>query len=236
MKVDIIFTADEVTKDKTRGKISIVIDVLRATSVMVTALENGAKRIFPFKDIKTIQERCENLTDIIKCGERNALKIDGFDLGNSPLEFTKEIVSGKDIYMTTTNGTKAIENALSSDKILICSFLNLHSVVEKIVEYNKDTVIICAGTNGKFSLDDALCAGLIIKDLQKNSSIDIDDTALALIRISESHKNIKDILAGSHHYSLLLSLGFEKDMEHIFSLNKYQIVPEYINGYISLAK
>lgn len=234
MKVDIIFTADEVSQEKTEGKICVVIDVLRATSVMITALHNGAEKIFPFKDIKTIQERCENLKNIIKCGERNALKIDGFDLGNSPLEFTKEKVFGKDIYMSTTNGTKAVENSLSAEKIIICSFLNIKSVSEKLLEYKKDVVIVCAGTNGKFSLDDTLCAGLIIKEIQKHTEIQMNDVLLAAVRISESHENIKDILKGSTHYERLLSLGFEKDMEHIFSLNKYSIVPEYKNRYISI--
>ena len=234
MKVDIIFTADEVSQEKTKGKICVVIDVLRATSVMITALHNGAEKIFPFKDIKTIQERCKNLTNIIKCGERNALKIDGFDLGNSPLEFTKEKILGKDIYMSTTNGTKAVENSLSAEKIIICSFLNIKSVSEKLLEYKKDVVIVCAGTNGKFSLDDTLCAGLIIKEMQKHTEIQMNDVLLAAVKISESHENIKDILKGSTHYERLLSLGFEKDMEHIFSLNKYSIVPEYKNGYISI--
>lgn len=234
MKVDIIFTADEVSQEKTEGKICVVIDVLRATSVMITALHNGAEKIFPFKDIKIIQERCENLKNIIKCGERNALKIDGFDLGNSPLEFTKEKVFGKDIYMSTTNGTKAVENSLSAEKIIICSFLNIKSVSKKLLEYKKDVVIVCAGTNGKFSLDDTLCAGLIIKEMQKHTEIQMNDVLLAAVRISESHEDIKDILKGSTHYERLLSLGFEKDMEHIFSLNKYSIVPEYKNGYISI--
>ena len=234
MKVDIIFTADEVSQEKTEGKICVIIDVLRATSVMITALHNGAEKIFPFKDIKTIQERCENLKNIIKCGERNALKIDGFDLGNSPLEFTKEKVFGKDIYMSTTNGTKAVENSLSAEKIIICSFLNVKSVSEKLLEYKKDCVIVCAGTNGKFSLDDTLCAGLIIKEMAKHTEIQMNDVLLAAVRISESHENIEDILKGSTHYERLLSLGFEKDMEHIFSLNKYSIVPEYKNGYISI--
>lgn len=234
MKIDVLFTADEVSPEKVKGKICIIIDVLRATSVMVTALHNGAKKIYPFKDIKTIQERCENLKNIIKCGERNALKIEGFDLGNSPLEFTKEIVFGKDIYMSTTNGTKAIENSLGAHKILICSFLNIQSIVEKILSYNKDITIICSGTNGKFSIDDALCAGMIIKRLKKSTSVEMNDILLSLIRISESHDTIPEILKECYHYQLLLSLGFEKDMEHIFSVDKYSIVPEYENGYVSL--
>ncbi len=236
MKADIIFTADDVSQEKVQGKICVVIDVLRATSVMITALSNGAEKIFPFKDIETIQERCRNLKNIIKCGERNALKIEGFDLGNSPLEFTREKVAGKDIYMSTTNGTKAIENCIGAEKILICSFLNLSSVVKKLIKYKRDVNIICAGTDGKFSLDDALCAGMIIKKLSENTDLKIDDTALALVRIADSGKNIKDILIGSLHYSRLLALGFEKDTEHIFSVDKYSVVPEYHNGYISLSE
>lgn len=235
MKADIIFTADEVSQEKVKGKICVVIDVLRATSVMVTALSNGAEKIFPFRDIETIQERCRNLKNIIKCGERNALKIDGFDLGNSPLEFTKEKVSGKDIYMSTTNGTKAVENCIGADEILICSFLNLPSVVKKLIEYKRDVNIVCAGTNGKFSLDDALCAGLIVNELIKSNEVkvEIDDTALALVKIAQSEKSIPEILEGSYHYSLLLSLSFQKDMEHIFSVGKYSVVPVYREGYIS---
>lgn len=234
MKIEVVFTADKAKEKNMKGKTCVVIDVFRATSVMITALENGARKIFPFKDIETIQEKCRNLKNIIKCGERNALKIDGFDLGNSPLEFTKEKVFNKDIYMSTTNGTKAIENSISSDKILICSFLNISSVVEKIIEYKKDCVIVCAGTNGEFSLDDALCAGLIIKELKGKTEIFIDDISLALIRVSESNKNMEDILLGSTHYSRLLSLGFKKDIDYILTLNKYSIVPEYKNRYISI--
>ena len=236
MNIDVIFTADKANSENTKDKICIVIDVLRATSVMITALHNGANKIYPFKDIKTIQERCENLKNIIKCGERNAVKIPGFHLGNSPLEFTKEIVAGKDIYMTTTNGTRAIENSLSAKKIFIASFLNIRAVVDKIREYNEDIVIVCAGTDNKFSIDDALCAGLIIKDLKNFTEISINDEILALIRIAESHENIRDILNGSFHYSRLLALGFEEDMKHIFSVNKYSIVPEFEKGYISLKK
>lgn len=234
MKIDVIETAGCITQEKVEGKTAIIIDVLRATSVMTTALANGVNGIYPYKDIESVVKHASSDNNPLLCGERKGLKIDGFDCGNSPLEYPKEKVSGKTMYMTTSNGTRAIESAAKyASKIYIGAFLNLQSIVDRIVSENKDVVIICSGTDDNFSLDDALCAGEIIKRAVKaNPSIHCTDIALALKLIAENSSDIFVTLKGSKHFEYLKSIGFEGDMQHCFSLDKYDIVPEYIVGFI----
>lgn len=235
MTINVIETAGCITEDKIKGKTAIIIDVLRATSVMTTALANGVNGIYPYKDIESVIKHSSKDKNPLLCGERKGLKIDGFDCGNSPLEFTCEKVSGKTMYMTTSNGTRAIENtAKYASKIYIGAFLNLQSIVDRIVKEENDVVIICSGTDDNFSLDDALCAGEIIKRAVKiKSNIKCSDIALALKLIAENSVDIFTTLKGSKHFEYLKSIGFEGDMNHCFSIDKYDIVPEYIEGFIS---
>ncbi len=234
MKVDVILTAGEIKAEKIKDKIVVIIDVLRATSVMVTAIANGAKAIYPYKDIESVLENCKKSNSYVLGGERKGLKIEGFDFGNSPLEYTKEMVNGKDVFMTTSNGTRAIENSANgSKKLFIACFLNIESVVNKLIEENQDTVIICSGTNDEFSLDDALCAGEIVKRLaEKVKDIKLSDISLGVKIIAENSKGIEDTLTGSKHFEYLKSIGFYGDMNHCFSIDKFDIVPEYRDGVI----
>lgn len=235
MKVDVILTAGEIKADKIKDKIVVIIDVLRATSVMTTALANGAKAIYPYKDIESVLQNCKKSSSYVLGGERKGLKIEGFDFGNSPLEYTKEAVYGKDVFMTTSNGTRAIEaSANGSKKLYIACFLNIQSVVDKLKAENQDTVIVCSGTNDEFSLDDALCAGEIIKRLSEKSDIKFSDISLGLKIIAESSKGVEETLKGSKHFEYLKSIGFYGDMNHCFSIDKFDIVPEYKNGIVSL--
>lgn len=235
MKVDVILTAGEIKADKIKDKIVVIIDVLRATSVMTTALANGAKAIYPYKDIESVLQNCKKSSSYVLGGERKGLKIEGFDFGNSPLEYTKEAVYGKDVFMTTSNGTRAIEaSANGSKKLYIACFLNIQSVVDKLKAENQDTVIVCSGTNDEFSLDDALCAGEIIKRLSEKSGIKFSDISLGLKIIAKSSKGVEETLKGSKHFEYLKSIGFYGDMNHCFSIDKFDIVPEYKNGIVSL--
>lgn len=235
MKVDVILTAGEIKAEKIKDKIVVIIDVLRATSVMTTALANGVKAIYPYRDIESVLENCKKSSSYVLGGERKGLKIEGFDFGNSPLEYTKEAVNGKDLFMTTSNGTRAIEaSANGSKKLFIACFLNVQSVVEKLILENQDTVIVCSGTNDEFSLDDALCAGEIIKRLSKEADVKLTDISLGLKIIAENSKGIEDTLTGSKHFEYLKSIGFYGDMNHCFSMDKFHIVPEYKNGVITL--
>lgn len=235
MKIDIILTAADIQPEKIKDKIVVIIDVLRATSVMITALANGAKAVYPYKDIESVLENSKKSKSFVLGGERKGLKIEGFDFGNSPLEYTKEAVSGKDMFMTTSNGTRAIENSANgSKKLFIAAFLNVESVAKKILEENDDTVIICSGTNNNFSLDDALCAGEIIRRVkEKNRDIQLTDISLAMKRLAETSLGIEETLEGSKHFEYLKTIGFYGDMNHCFTMDMFDIVPEYKNGVIT---
>lgn len=234
MKIDVILTAADIKAEKIKNKIVVIIDVLRATSVMVTALANGAKAIYPYKNIESVLENCKKSDSYVLGGERKGLKIEGFDFGNSPLEYTKEAVEGKDMFMTTSNGTRAIENAANgSKKLFIAAFLNIQSIVEKLLQENNDTVIVCSGTDNEFSLDDALCAGEIIRRIVTiNKDVKLTDISLSLKLLAENSETIEKTLEGSKHFEYLKSIGFYGDMNHCFTMDKFQIVPEYVNGVI----
>ena len=235
MKIDVILTAADIQPEKIKDKIVVIIDVLRATSVMITALANGAKAVYPYKDIESVLENSKKSKSFVLGGERKGLKIEGFDFGNSPLEYTKEAVSGKDMFMTTSNGTRAIENSANgSKKLFIAAFLNVESVAKKILEENDDTVIICSGTDNNFSLDDALCAGEIIRRVkEKNRDIQLTDISLAMKRLAETSLGIEETLEGSKHFEYLKTIGFYGDMNHCFTMDMFDIVPEYKNGVIT---
>ncbi|UUV17662.1 2-phosphosulfolactate phosphatase [Fusobacteria bacterium ZRK30] len=229
MNIDVIFSANEVTKDRVEGKIVVVIDVLRATSVMLTAMKNGAREIRPFKEIDKLISYTKDLKGVLRCGERKGTKIDGFDLGNSPLEYKSEIVCGKVICMTTSNGTNALVNSSYGKKILIGSYLNLDLLCKKIDEIGEDLVIVCAGTNGEFSLDDSLCAGETIKRLKYKT---LSDSARAMYMIASTPGTLKEKLKETKHYNFLKKLGEIKDLEICFSIDSQNILLEYRDGTI----
>lgn len=237
MVIDVIDTAGNVTEEKIKNKIVVIIDVLRATSVMTTALANGVNAIYPYKDIESVIENSKKDSNALLCGERKGLKIEGFHCGNSPLEYPHEKVAGKTMYMTTSNGTRAIENcARYARKIYIGAFLNIQAVTDKLVENRDDAVLVCSGTNDNFSFDDALCAGEIIKRaVERDAHIKCTDMALALKFIADHSTDISTTLKGCKHFEYLKSIGFEGDMEHCFTMDKYNIVPEYTDGKIKIA-
>lgn len=234
MKIEILVSAKEALNKDFKGKNVVVIDVLRATTVMITALKNGAEKIYPFKEIKEAIEKKEELKDGLLAGERKGLKIEGFDFGNSPLEFTEKKIKGKVICMTTSNGTRAIENSQSGDNIYIASYINVSSVVEKVLKNEKDLIIVCAGTEDEFSLDDSLCAGIIANKILEKRSVLMDDFTISLQNLAKYSKNIKEVLKDSKHYSYLKKIGYESDLDYCLTLDCCDIVPEYKNKEIKV--
>ncbi|WP_297487397.1 2-phosphosulfolactate phosphatase [uncultured Cetobacterium sp.] len=233
MKIEIISSVkDALGRDFSKEKV-VVIDVLRATSVMITAFLNGAKDIYPFKDIKDVKNAKEKHKTALLAGERKGIKIDSFDFGNSPLEFKKEKIENKEILMTTSNGTRAIESAISAKKLYIGGYLNISGIVEKLMETDEDIILLCSGTDNEFSLDDALCAGIICKKLmEKEKEIKVNDFTLSLVKLSNLITSVYDTLKGSKHFEYLKKIGYEDDLKYCLSIDLTKIVPEYIDGKI----
>lgn len=230
MNIDVIISADNIKEEKIKGKTVIIIDILRATSVIVTALDNGCTEVIPVlnvEDAKAIVK--ENREKYILGGERNALKIEGFDFSNSPLDYTKKVAQDKILVMTTTNGTKAINGAVKGKNILIGAMINAKAVAHKAIELDNDLVIINSGTNGEFSIDDFICSGYIIDCILNEMNAKLSDIAVTSHYIYEKNKDILGFLNKAKHYSILKNLGLIEDIKYCCTKDITNIVPEFHN-------
>ncbi|WP_394870378.1 2-phosphosulfolactate phosphatase family protein [Clostridium butyricum] len=235
MKIDIIISADDIIESKLENKIAVVIDMFRATSVIVTALNNGCEEVIPFLTIEETLESSEELNreEYILGGERRAVKIDGFDLSNSPLEYTKEVVENKKVLITTTNGTRTLTKSNSAKRIIIAAMINAKAVADKLLEINENVVIINAGTNGNFSMDDYICSGYIINEMLKvDNQIELTDISKTANMIYENNSDIISYVKEATHYSVMKSLELDNDIEYCIKKSIVNNVPEYKDGKI----
>ena len=234
MIISVVPTAQQAQDIDFNGKTAVVIDVLRATSVITTALDNGAQEVIPVKTVEQAQSlyAASDTAHTLRGGERNALKIEGFDLSNSPLEYKRQTVEGKTVILTTTNGTNAINNVNGADEVMLACFRNAAAVVD-VIAGRKDVTIVCAGTEGKFSLDDGLCAGLLIELLKQKTEVETDDLGLLLHRFyKESKANLLGALSGCFHLKRLFTLGFYDDIRFCLETSCVKTVPVLREGKI----
>jgi 2-phosphosulfolactate phosphatase len=238
INVDVFFTSQSLQEDTLRGKTAVVIDVLRASSTITTALSNGARQIIPVEDMGEASklQRTIDSDAYLLCGEKDGKKIDGYDYGNSPLEYTKEAVEDKTIIFNTTNGTKAIKKTGVALQSYIASFLNMAAVAEKLASHDNEIVLICAGWKGRISFEDSLLAGALIHslgngELPQNAK---DGAKVAFGLFEKYGDDISGIVKQSDHAQRLKSLVSEEEIEYCCQLNKFDIVPEYRDGIISI--
>ena len=232
MIIQVIPTAQQAQDIDFGGKTAVVIDVLRATSVITTALENGAREVLPVAGIAEAQSLYAQLdaNATLRGGERNAVKIEGFDLGNSPLEYKRKTVEGKTLILTTTNGTQAIQNVKGADAAVLACFRNAAAVAEYLMSLPQcdrlNLIIVCAGTEGRFSLDDGLCAGMLIELLKQKTEVETDDLGLLLNHYyNESQANLLGALSGCYHLKRLFTLGFYDDIRFCLDANCVTTIP-----------
>ncbi|MGG1571728.1 2-phosphosulfolactate phosphatase [Fictibacillus sp. NRS-1165] len=168
MRILTVSTVEEIRPGHVDGRTVIVIDVLRASSTIVTALDSGFEFVIP---VGTATEAfaLHSLNTVI-AGERHCQKIDGFDYNNSPTELRKKDHKGKHLILTTTNGTKAVEKAAKADRLLIGCFLNASACINAAMVHNRDITICCAGTRNEFALEDGLAAGMMVHSAKKQAS------------------------------------------------------------------
>ena len=236
MKLDAVFAPAEIEGSRLTGRAIAVIDVLRATSSIVTALANGARAVIPVDTVERAVHRASEMgsDDAVLCGERGSRPIEGFRLGNSPAEFSEANVRGRTLVMTTSNGTRALLAGSAGSRCIVAAFLNVSAAATALAD-EEDVVLLCAGRVGRFSLDDAVCAGLIARRLAARDGVESSDGALAAIVLAaEWGDSIGGMLRSTAAGRQLESLQLEGDVAYCGTLDRYAHVPEMNAGRITL--
>lgn len=235
MKIDTFSVYCNVGTQDMLGKTAVMVDALRASATIITAISNGCDRIVPTSEANeaaAIRKISEG--NVLLCGEIGAQKVGGFDLGNSPLEYTQEMVEDKVIIFSTTNGTVAIKTLAQAEDIFVSTFINATAAAQKAYDTGRDILLVGAGTRGKVSFDDVLATGCLIDRLLKiDDSIETDDAGkIALKLYTDAKHDILAALSGSEHFEYLRQLKLYDDLEYCTREDMFDIVPVYREGVI----
>jgi 2-phosphosulfolactate phosphatase len=213
--------------------IVVIIDVLRATSTIATALHNGAKCVIPVDSVAKCIELGRQI-DGITAGERDGMIAEGLEHGNSPFEYPREFVGGKTLVLTTTNGTKLLHMALDrgAGQIITGSFPNLSSVCRYLVDQNRPVVLGCAAWKDRVNIEDMLFAGAIINQVKHQFSINCDSSQIAETVYLEARSDLFAFMQAKNasHYQRLMGYGLEKDIRYCLTPDVAPVLPLYENG------
>lgn len=238
MSVVVYFTPEEVDAAALQGRTAVVIDVLRATSTVVEALANGARAIYPTLSSEEAVRLAASLgrDDALLCGERRGLKIEGFDLGNSPAEFVAEAVAGKPLVMSTTNGTRALLASAGAARVVVASLLNLRAAADAVAA-DERLALVCAGKEGRFALEDALCAGQLLARVRerRGAELVLDDAAEAALVLAERFPPEAQVLERTAAGRALVDVGLGADLLFCAQCDRHGVVPEMNDRVIRLA-
>ncbi|TLY32245.1 MAG: 2-phosphosulfolactate phosphatase [Ignavibacteria bacterium] len=241
IRIETRFTPREVDELHFKDKNVVVIDVLRASTTIAVALRNGAKEIIPVANVESAVKISGSLFgDVtLRAGERNARRIEGFNLGNSPREFTEAVVRGKSIIFMTTNGTSAMARGRHARKQIIAGFINLSMVVNFLRDLMSDFIILCAGRENGFCIEDAVCAGKIINRLAGDSEPELilDDSGRAAAALDMNFgADILKMLERSTHGAYLSEIGFAEDLKVCGELDSVSVLPVLSGSVIRVNK
>jgi len=233
MKLDVYFTPLGLTAGDLAGRGVVVIDVLRATTTIVCALANGARAVVPAASSEDAVKMTANLErdGFLLAGERKYLAIPGFSLGNSPREMTADMIGGKTVYLTTTNGTPALVAAQGADPVLVGAAVNFSAVADRardVLRDRGDLVIICAGREKQFALEDAYAAGRLVKAVKKGlRKLVLNDSAHVALGLTQRHKHWFDAFTACEAGRQLEELALSEDVTFCAEADRFAIVPTY---------
>jgi 2-phosphosulfolactate phosphatase len=220
--VDVCLSPDMMHLYEIGDRTVVVVDILRATSCMVTAFAHGVHHIIPFANLDNC--RAMKAHGYITSGERNGMKVDGFDKGNSPFEYM-EGMKGAKLAFTTTNGTEAIDRSSRAKEVVIGSFLNLSSVANHLLAGSNNVLILCAGWKGKVNMEDTLFAGALVEKIRDQIAPECDAPRAAQHLYEAAKKDLTGFLADSSHVRRLARLDVIKDIRFCLTPDQYNIVP-----------
>lgn len=239
MDVEVFLTSHNLTDEDVKGRTVVVIDVLRASASIITALKNGARAVVPVLDMEEASKIASNLDQLsyLLGGERGGHRIEGYHLGNSPLEYTEDVVKDRTVIITTTNGTAALSRARSAHHLLVASFLNAGKTIDFVKASGRDLTIVCAGRKNRVSLEDTLCAGLLLHLLWEGKLPSfVSDTAyMAYTQYASDLHDIRDALRYCNHAQWLSQNGFESDVDYCTAIDTVPVLPYYKENRLVLA-
>lgn len=221
--IDVCLTPELLPQHDLSNQTVVIVDILRATSSMVTAFAHGVQRIQPVahpEECRTWRER-----GYLIAGERDGKKIADFDLGNSPLEYQPGWVQGRSLAMTTTNGTLAITKAKEAQQLITASFLNLNAVVNFLTAQETSVVVVCAGWKGHVNLEDTLFAGVLVDQLRSHFRVGSDAALMASVAYQAAQHDLLGFLSQSSHVRRLQQLGRQEDIEFCLRESLYKVIP-----------
>jgi 2-phosphosulfolactate phosphatase len=234
VRIDVLFGGASVAQSDVAGRVVAVIDVLRASTSIATALSNGARAVIPLEtsDEVVMRAKAFERADVLLAGERKMLRIPGFDLGNSPADFKRETVEGKTILMTTTNGTPAITSAAGARDVIVASYVNYTAVLTMLraaLRGGTDITLICSGRERQFALEDAGCAGRYVANVSKRlTGVTMNDAAQTCALIDKRYGDqVVKLFEASEHGRALRDAGFADDLTACAEVDSYPVIPLY---------
>jgi 2-phosphosulfolactate phosphatase len=238
MRLDVLLLPREIPVRPRPEPYAVVIDVLRATTSIVVAFQHGCRSILPVPNAEEALAARAASPKAVLAGEQGGLRVPGFDLGNSPREFTGEAVGGRDVILTTSNGTKALRAAAGGRTVAIGAFRNRAAVGDWLVARGADSLIVCSGYEGGFSLEDAVCAGAIAdRVVQLAAGFILGDGARACQALWQRFgPDLLPLFRETDWGRRMLALGFEADLAVCAELDVTNVVPQMEAGRITLGR
>lgn len=235
MLVDLFLTPIPLGRAKVSGRTVVAIDVLRSSTTTCAAIKAGAKGVIPTPGPGEAAEMWNKLgSDMaVLAGERENVRIENFKLGNSPSEYVSEVVAGKFVIMTTTNGTAVYRDTVGADLVICGALVNVSRVAKKVAEAGSDLVIACSGQEGGFSIEDTICAGMLIHLLATEHKCNLtlnDAGSLALLLYRSNKSALKKTIQQGEHGRRLTELGFAADVDTAAAVDSIPVLPVLVDG------
>lgn len=230
-QIELYLSWDEAREVSFEGAVVLVIDLLRVTTTITTALESGARSVRSVAGLESASHYKESNPEVLLCGERGGFKVEGFDLGNSPLEYTPQKIKDRDLVVSSTNGTQALALTQEAEETILLCLRNQMAVLEYLreKEYSSSRLILlCSGTEKFASLDDIICGGLFLHEyLSERSTYTLNDGGYTAWWLTEDPKQAIKRIEEAQHYKRLQGYGFERDLEFCLERNCSKMVPVY---------
>jgi 2-phosphosulfolactate phosphatase len=237
VNVNVEFAARDARSAAERGDLIVVIDVLRCCTSIIKALANGARSVIPARTLREAYGLHDKHPEYLLAGERKGLKPKGFDLGNSPQDFTRRLISGKNLVMTTTSGTFALVRSKPARWIFVAALLNSRSVSVKALRIaeneGRNVSLVLSGEEGRFSLEDFICAGAVAARFPRSKVSLFDEAWAAVMAFEQSKSDLYETISKTRHGRHLVRLGLSRDVEFSCQLDVLNVTPICREGKIT---